>query len=63
MSSPNIVFWDNYTKTWRARMEFDADDLEWLLDQIPYGDGTRTEFQYLIDEIQRHNRERDDFND
>lgn len=61
MSSPNIVFWDSYTRTWRARMEFDLDQIEWLLDQIPYGDGTRAEFQYLIDEIQRHNREREDF--
>lgn len=59
----NIVFWDSHTKTWKARMEFSADDLEWLISLMPYGDTARDEFQFVADEIERHNRERDDFND
>jgi len=59
----NIVFWDSNTKTWKARMEFSEEELLFLHDLIPYRDTAKGEFLYLAAEIQRRNRERDDFND
>ena len=56
MTSPNIVFWDSHTKTWRARMEFSFDELR----ELAFASGNSDMFR-LGEEIQRHNREREDF--
>jgi hypothetical protein len=58
MSSPNIVFWDSYTHTWKARMEFSFTELR----ELAFQSGSNEMFR-LAEELQRHNQERDDFND